>query len=94
MEEAEQQAEPRGDGGCIGKEPETEATTRPKSKPPVEKSNRVPSAAPQGNRKPVVRKISIAPSVKVAAGMPGAKGVRKPRNKKALLMEVEQLKEM
>ncbi len=68
-----------------------ETTTRPTAKPPVEKSKRVPSAGPQGNRKPVVRKVSIAPSVKVVAGMPGVKA-RKPRNKTPLVLEVERLK--
>ncbi len=38
-----------------------------------------------------MRKVSIAPSVKVTAGMPGVK-VRKPRNKAALVLEVERLK--
>ena len=60
----------------------------------MEKSKRVPSAAPQGNRKPVVLKVAITPSVKVAGGMPGAKGGRKPRNKAALLLEVKRLKGM
>ncbi len=85
---------PAATAAAIGKDLKTETTTRPASKPPVEKSKRVTSVEPQGNRKPVARKASIDPNVKVAAGMPGAKGVRKPRNKKALLMEVEQLKGM
>ncbi len=65
------------------------APTRSTSKPPAAK--RIPSAAPQGNRKPVVRKVSIAPSASAAASMPGVKG-RKPRNKTPLVAEVERLK--
>ncbi len=65
------------------------APVRATSKPPAGK--RVPSAAPQGNRKPVVRKVSIAPSASAAASMPGVKA-RKPRNKTPLVAEVERLK--
>jgi hypothetical protein len=65
------------------------APARATSKPPAAK--RIPSAAPQGNRKPVVRKVSIAPSPSAAASMPGVKG-RKPRNKTPLVAEVEKLK--
>ena len=73
---------------AIGKAP-TPTPIRQTTKPPA--SKRVPSAAPQGNRKPMVRKVSIAPSAKAAASMPGVKG-RKPRNKTPLVAEVERLK--
>ncbi len=75
---------------AIGKDPKPESTTKPMAKSPVAKSKRVPSAGPQGNRKPVVRKVSIAP-VKLAGGLPGSKG-RKPRNKTPLVAEIEKLK--
>jgi hypothetical protein len=82
---------PAATAAAIGSDPKKEFVTKPTAKQTVEKSKRVPSAAPQGNRKPVVRKVSIAPSTKVAGGL-AAKGARKPRNKKALLTEVERLK--
>ncbi len=66
------------------------APAKATSKPPVAK--RVPSAPPQGNRKPVVRKVSIAPSAKAAASMPGVKARKPPRNKKPLVAEIERLK--
>ncbi len=80
---------PSATAAAIGKDPEIESTTRPMSKTPVGKSQRVPSAGPQGNRKPVVRKVSIAPIVKEKA-MPTK--ARKPRNKTPLVAEVEKLK--
>jgi hypothetical protein len=82
---------PAATAAALGKDPEPETTTKPMAKTPVPRSKRVPSAAPQGNRKPVVRKVAITPSVKVAAGLPGTKA-RKPRNKTPLVAEVEKLK--
>ncbi len=79
---------PAATAAAIGKTP-SPAPMRPTTKPPA--SKRVPSAAPQGNRKPMVRKVSIAPSAKAAASMPGVKG-RKPRNKTPRVAEVERLK--
>ncbi len=79
---------PAATAAAIGKTP-SPAPMRQTTKPPA--SKRVPSAAPQGNRKPMVRKVSIAPSAKAAASMPGVKG-RKPRNKTPLVAEIERLK--
>ncbi len=81
---------PSATAAAIGTDPKAESTTKPMAKTPVAKSKRVPSAAPQGNRKPVVRKVSIAP-VRLAGGLPGSKG-RKPRNKTPLVAEIEKLK--
>ncbi len=80
---------PAATAAAIGKDPEPVITTKPTAKPRVAK---VPSAAPQGNRKPVVRKVSIAP-VNLAAGLPGAKA-RGSRNKSKtpLVAEIEKLK--
>ncbi len=83
---------PSTTAAAIGADPKSEATARPMSKTPVEKSKRVPSAAPQGKRKPVVRKVAIAASASAAASMPGVKGARKSRNKTPLVAEVERLK--
>jgi hypothetical protein len=82
---------PAATAAAIGKDPELEITTKPTAKIPVPRAKRVPSAAPQGNRKPVVLKVPIAPAVKVAAGLPGTKA-RKSRNKVALVAEIEKLK--
>ena len=74
---------------AIGTDPKP-PPTRSTSKPPAGK--RVPSAAPQRNRKPLVRKVSIAPSAAAAASMPGVKAARKSSNKTPLVAEVERLK--
>jgi hypothetical protein len=78
---------PAATAAAIGKDPEPVITTKPTAKPRVK---RVPSAAPQGNRKPVVLKVPIAP-VNLVAGLPGAKA-RKGRNKTPLVAEIEKLK--
>ncbi len=82
---------PAATAAALGKDPEPEITAKPMAKTPVPRAKRVPSAAPQGNRKPVVLKVPIAPAVKVAAGLPGTKA-RKSRNKVALVAEIEKLK--
>ncbi len=80
---------PSATAAAIGKDPKPESTTKPMAKSPVAKSKRVPSAGPQGNRKPVVRKVSIAP-VKLAGGLLGSK-VRMPRYNTPLTTVVDKL---
>ncbi len=82
---------PAATAAAIGKDPVPVITTKPTAKNPEPRAKRAPTAAPQGNRKPEVLKVTNAPAAKVAAGHPGTK-TRKSRNKAPLVTEVERLK--